>query len=99
MGRHIPIGPDGTVEMSADDAQSLIRAGWTKLGEWIEDEPAEHQHINEPNTPEGPKITYAVGSMEWRAQVEKELADRKAAAEEQEKRRLARLATFLGKKS
>jgi hypothetical protein len=98
-GRHIILPPDRTVEVSAEDAESLIRAGWTKLGEWIEDKPAEYEHINEPNTPEGPKITYAVGSMEWRAQVEKELADRKAAAEEQEKRRLARLATFLGKKS
>ena len=98
-GRHITIGPDRTVEMSADDAQPLIRAGWTKLGEWIEDEPAEYEHITEPNTPEGPKITYAVGSMEWHAQTEKELADRKAAAEEKERRRLARLATFLGKKS
>jgi hypothetical protein len=37
--------------------------------------------------------------MEWRAQVEKELADRKAALEEEEKRRLARLAAFLGKKT
>ena len=98
-GRHIIVGPDGTIEMSADDAQSLIRAGWTKLGEWIEDEPAEYEHIKEPNTPEGPQITYAVGSMEWHAQVEKELADRKAALEEEEKRRLARLAAFLGKKT
>ena len=57
--------------MSAEDAEPLIRAGWTKLGEWIEDEPAEYEHINEPNTPEGPKITYAVGSMEWQAQMEK----------------------------
>ena len=98
-GRHIPIGPDRTVEMSAEDAQCLIRAGWTKLGEWIEDEPAEYEHIKEPNTPEGPQITYAVGSMEWHAQVEKEPADRKAALEEEEKRRLARLAAFLDKKS
>lgn len=43
------------------------------------------------------QITYAVGSMEWQAQMEKELAARKAAAEEKEKRRLARLAAFLGK--
>jgi hypothetical protein len=32
-GRHINVGPDGTIEMSADDAQYLIRAGWTKLAE------------------------------------------------------------------
>jgi hypothetical protein len=98
-GRHIIIGPDRTVEVSAEDAESLIRAGWTKLGEWIDDEPAEYEHIKEPNTPEGPQITYAVGSMEWFAQNEKDLTDRKAAVEEQEKRRLARLAAFLGKKS
>jgi predicted phage terminase large subunit-like protein len=98
-GRHIIIGPDRTVEVSAEDAESLIGAGWTKLGEWIEDEPAEYEHIKEPNAPEGPQITYAVGSMEWHAQVEKELADRKAALQEEEKRRLARLAAFLGKKT
>src|SRR5947208_9581894 len=98
-GRHIIIGPDRTVEMSAEDAEPLIRAGWTKLGEWIDDEPAEYEHINEPNTPERPQITYAIGSMEWLAQVERELADRKAALEEEEKRRLARLAAFLSQKS
>ena len=26
-GRHINLSPDGTIEMSADDAQYLIRAG------------------------------------------------------------------------
>jgi hypothetical protein len=33
-GRHLNIGPDGTVEMSAEDGEYLIRAGWTKLAEW-----------------------------------------------------------------
>jgi predicted phage terminase large subunit-like protein len=98
-GRHIILGPDRTVEVSAEDAEPLIRAGWTKLGEWIEDEPAEDEHIEDRNTPEGPHITYAVGSMEWHARAEKELAERKAAEEEQEKRRLARLAAFLRKAS
>src|SRR6476619_1780483 len=37
-GRHINVSPDGTIEMSADDAQYLIRAGWTKLAEWMRDE-------------------------------------------------------------
>jgi hypothetical protein len=36
----INVGPDGTIEMSADDAQYLIRAGWTKLAEWTRDEAA-----------------------------------------------------------
>jgi predicted phage terminase large subunit-like protein len=39
-GRHINVGPDGTIEMSADDAQYLIRDGWTKLAEWTRDEAA-----------------------------------------------------------
>jgi hypothetical protein len=39
-GRHINVSPDGTIEMSADDAQYLIRAGWTKLSEWTCDEAA-----------------------------------------------------------
>ncbi len=38
--RSIDVGPDGTIEMSADDAQYLIRAGWTKLAEWTRDEAA-----------------------------------------------------------
>ena len=33
-GRHLNIGLDGTVEMSAEDAKYLIRGGWTKLAEW-----------------------------------------------------------------
>jgi len=38
--RHIDLSPDGTVEMSADDAQYFIRDGWTKLIEWTDDEAA-----------------------------------------------------------
>ena len=37
-GRVIYIGPDGTVEMSAADAQPLIGSGWTKLAEWTSDD-------------------------------------------------------------
>ena len=37
-GRHINVGLDGTIEMSADDAQYFIRDGWTKLAEWTIDE-------------------------------------------------------------
>jgi predicted phage terminase large subunit-like protein len=39
-GRHLNIGPDGTVEMSAEDAKFLIRDGWTKLAEWSCDDVA-----------------------------------------------------------
>jgi predicted phage terminase large subunit-like protein len=37
-GRHIFIGEDRIVEMSAEDADCLIRAGWTKLAEWSADD-------------------------------------------------------------
>jgi hypothetical protein len=37
-GRHLAVGPDGTVEMSAEDAESMIRAGFTELAEWSGDE-------------------------------------------------------------
>jgi hypothetical protein len=33
-GRHLNIGSDGTVEMSAEDAKYLIPYGWIKLAEW-----------------------------------------------------------------
>jgi predicted phage terminase large subunit-like protein len=33
-GRHINVAPDGTVEMSAEDAKYLIPYGWIKLAEW-----------------------------------------------------------------
>jgi predicted phage terminase large subunit-like protein len=39
-GRHINVGPDGIIEMSAEDAKYLIRDGWTKLAEWTSDEAA-----------------------------------------------------------
>ena len=37
-GRHLTVDPDGTVEMSAEDAEYLICAGWIKLAEWTSDE-------------------------------------------------------------
>jgi len=37
-GRHLNIGPDRTVEMSADDAKYLIPDGWTRLAQWESDE-------------------------------------------------------------
>ena len=37
-GRVINIAPDGTVEMSATDAQPLIGSGWNKLAEWTSDD-------------------------------------------------------------
>jgi hypothetical protein len=39
-GRHLSIGPEGPVEMSAEGAEYLIRAGWTKIAEWTREEAA-----------------------------------------------------------
>jgi predicted phage terminase large subunit-like protein len=39
-GRHITIGEDRIVEMSAEDANCLICAGWIKLAEWSADQAA-----------------------------------------------------------
>jgi predicted phage terminase large subunit-like protein len=39
-GRHLNIGSDGTVEMSAEDAKYLIPYGWIKLAEWSCDDVA-----------------------------------------------------------
>jgi predicted phage terminase large subunit-like protein len=33
-GRRLQIGPDGAVEMSAEDANVCINAGWVKVAEW-----------------------------------------------------------------
>jgi hypothetical protein len=33
-GRQLNVRQDGTVDMSAEDAEYLIRGGWTKLAEW-----------------------------------------------------------------
>jgi predicted phage terminase large subunit-like protein len=33
-GRHLIVREDGTVDMSAEDAEAFIRDGWTKLKEW-----------------------------------------------------------------
>ena len=37
-GRHLHAGLDGRIEVSPEDAQYLICAGWTKLAEWTTDE-------------------------------------------------------------
>ena len=86
---------DGTIELSAEDAEPLIGAGWLKLGELIDGEPPEDEKTAERNKP---KANYAVGSLEWEAAAKKELAAREAAEEEKERRRLARVAAFLENK-
>jgi predicted phage terminase large subunit-like protein len=98
-GRHVNVASDGTLELSADDAQSLIRAGWRKLGEWIEDEPIEDEQIEKQSKPEDPKVTYAVGSMEWQAEQQQKEISRIEAEARREKRRLARVAMIMRAKS
>jgi hypothetical protein len=98
-GRDVNVASDGTLELSDDDAQSLIRAGWRKLGEWIEDEPIEDEEIEEQSKPEGFKVTYAVGSMEWQAEQQQKEISRIEAKARREKRRLARVAMVMGAKS
>jgi hypothetical protein len=95
-GRHLNVASDGTLELSADDAQCLISAGWRKLGEWIEDEPIEDEQLEEQNKPEGRKVVYAIGSMEWEHQQEQEKSARIEAEARREKRRLARVAMVRG---
>ena len=94
-GRHLNVASDGTLQLSADDAQPLIRDGWRKLGEWIDDEPAEGEQITQRDKPIGPKVTHAPGSVEREAEQEKERLARTAAEDETERRRLARVAAVL----
>jgi predicted phage terminase large subunit-like protein len=96
-GRHIDTASDGTIEMSAEDAKSLIAAGWTKLGEWTDDDAPEGEQIEEQNKPQSPTVNYAKGSVEWQHEQEKQRLARIAAEEERERRRLARVAEVLGK--
>src|ERR1700751_4280135 len=97
-GRHLQVASDGTLELSADDAEPLIRAGWRKLGEGIIDPDLyDGEQIAEIDKPEGPKTTYAKGSVEWEKQQEEERLARIAAEEAKEKRRLDRVAALRGK--
>src|SRR5215469_6468746 len=97
-GRHLEVGSDGTLEVSADDAEPLMRHGWRKLGECIID-PNLHdgEPITETDKAEGPKGNYAKGSVEWEKQQEEERLARIALEEAKEKRRLARVAAMRGK--
>ena len=103
-GRHVNVASDGTLELSADDAQSLISAGWRKLAEWIEDEPIEDEQFEdeqfeEQNKPEGRKVIYANGSTEWKAEQQHKEISRIEAEARRGKRRLSRVAMVMGAKS
>jgi predicted phage terminase large subunit-like protein len=96
-GRDVNVASDGTLELSDDDAQPLIRAGWRKLGEWIEDQPIEDEQIEEQSKSEGSKVIYAIGSAEWQAEQQQERSARIEAEAQREKRRLARVAMVMGR--
>ena len=97
--RRLEVSPDGTIELSAEDAAPLIRVGWTKLAELPEDElPGYQDGYTDENEPWNPKLEYAIGSMESEAEIQQLLAEREAAQAQREKWRLARIAAFLENK-
>jgi predicted phage terminase large subunit-like protein len=97
--RRLEVSPDGTIELSAEDAASLIRVGWTKLAELPEDElPGYQDGYTDENEPWNPKLKYAIGSVESEAEIAQLLAAREAAQAQREKWRLARVAAFLKNK-
>ena len=72
-GGHLNVASDGTLEVSADDAAQLIRAGWRKVGECIIDPDLyDGESITEIDKPAGLKVNYAKGSVEWEKQQEEE---------------------------
>ena len=97
--RHLAVPSDGMVELSAEDADPLIRQGWTKIAELPEDElpGCPDEYLEQGGEPQGPKVNYAVGSMECQAQIKKERIAREAAEEMREQMRVARVAAFLEK--
>jgi hypothetical protein len=98
--RRLEVSPDGTIELSAEDAEPLISVGWTKLAELPEDELPGYEdgYTEEQSEPRGPKITHALGSMEFEDELKEVLAAREATEEQREKWRLARVAAFLKNK-
>jgi hypothetical protein len=95
--RRLEVAPDGTLELSAEDAEPLISAGWTKLAELPEYELPGYEdgYTEEQNEPPFPKLKYAIGSVESEVELKEVLAAREAAAEQREKWRLARVTAFL----
>jgi predicted phage terminase large subunit-like protein len=98
--RRLEVSPDGTIELSADDAAPLIGVGWTKLAELPDYELPGYEdgYTEERSEPPFPQFKYAIGSVESEAEIEQILAARQAAKEQREKTRLARVTAFLGNK-
>src|SRR5436309_12851522 len=57
--RHLAVPSDGMVELSAEDADPLIRQGWTKIAELPEDElpGCPDEYLEQRDEPQGPKST------------------------------------------
>jgi hypothetical protein len=73
-GRHLQVASDGTLELSPDDAEALIRAGWHKLGEGIIDpDPSDGEQITEPDKPAGPKLSTPKG--QWNGKTSRRNSD------------------------
>jgi hypothetical protein len=97
--RHLKVPADGMLELSAEDAESLVEQGWPKLGELPDYElPGYEDGHTDENEPWNPKLKYAIGSMESEVEIEQISAAREAAAAQREKWRLARVAAFLKNK-
>jgi predicted phage terminase large subunit-like protein len=86
-GRHLKPASDGTLEVSADDAKSLIAQGWQKLKEWTVDE------IPKRGQTKPPKTNWAIGSMQWEEEQRKRREADLAAAAAEDKILLAELAS------
>ena len=70
-----------------------LKAGWTKPAELPEEElpGGEDADTGNGTKPEGPRVNYAVGSVEWRAEMERKISALVTDQEENEKTRLARI--------
>ena len=60
-GQHINVSLDGTIEVSAEDAQYFVRDGWSKLAEWTTEEDA----TAERSKPQPIQTVPQPGSMSW----------------------------------
>jgi hypothetical protein len=71
--RRLEVAWDGTIELSAEDAEPLIGAGWLKLGELPEYKLPGYEdgYTEEQNEPPIPKLKYAIGSVESEAEIGK----------------------------
>ena len=76
--RRLEVSPDGTIELSADDAESLIEQGWPKLGELHDYALPEYEdgYTEAQSEPPFPQPEHAMGSMEFEAEIAQILAAR-----------------------